>query len=68
MDGVEAASTFRSRYTLPVIYLTAQSDEATLDRARAVEPYSFLLKPFSSFGMRAAITMAVHKHRMERKL
>ena len=67
MDGVQAASIIRSRYALPVIYLTAHSDDTTLDRARATEPYGFLLKPFASFGMKAAITMAVHKHRMESK-
>jgi hypothetical protein len=67
MDGVEAASIIRSRYALPVIYLTSHSDEQTLDRARATEPYGFLLKPFSNFGMNAAITMAVHKHRMDRE-
>ena len=67
MDGVQAASIIRSRYALPVIYLTSHSDDTTLDRARATEPYGFLLKPFASFGMKAAITMAVHKHRMESK-
>jgi PAS domain S-box-containing protein len=68
IDGIQAASIIRSRYALPVIYLTSHSDQATLDRAQATEPYGFLLKPFASFGMNAAITMAVHKHRMERKL
>ncbi len=67
MDGVQAASIIRSRYALPVIYLTSLSDEATLDHARATQPYGFFLKPFARFGMAAAITMAVHKHRTERK-
>ena len=67
MDGVQAASIIRSRYGLPVIYLTSHSDDTTLDRARATEPYGFLLKPFSIASVKANITMAVQKHRMERR-
>jgi len=67
MDGVEAASIIRSRYSIPVIYLSSHTDDATLDRARATEPHGFLVKPFAIGSMKAAITMAVHKHLMERR-
>jgi len=68
MDGVQAASMIRSRYGLPVIYLTALSDDATLNRARMTEPYGFLVKPIEHTDLKAAITMALYKHQMERKL
>ena len=45
MDGVAAAGLIRSRYGLPVIYLTAHSDEATLLRAEATEPFGYIVKP-----------------------
>lgn len=68
MDGVEAAAIIRSRYALPVVYLTAHTDGATLKRAQDTEPFGFLVKPLVNASLKAAITMALHKHRMEREL
>jgi two-component system, cell cycle sensor histidine kinase and response regulator CckA len=68
MDGVEAAAIIRSRYGLPVVYLTAHTDGATLQRAQDTEPFGFLVKPLVNANLKAAITMAIHKHRMEREL
>ncbi len=68
MDGVQAAAIIRSRYSLPVVYLTAHTDGATLKRAQDTEPFGFLVKPLVSASLKAAITMALHKHRMEREL
>lgn len=68
MDGVQAAAIIRSRYSLPVVYLTAHTDGATLKRAQDTEPFGFLVKPLVNASLKAAITMALHKHRMEREL
>ncbi len=68
MDGVQAAAIIRSRYALPVVYLTAHTDGATLKRAQDTEPFGFLVKPLVNASLKAAITMALHKHRMEREL
>ena len=46
MDGVEAADQIRSRFDIPVVYLTAFSDDSTLQRAKVSEPFGYLLKPF----------------------
>ena len=68
MDGVQAAAIIRSRYALPVVYLTAHTDGVTLKRAQDTEPFGFLVKPLVNASLKAAITMALHKHRMEREL
>lgn len=68
MDGVQAAGIIRRRYSLPVVYLTAHTDGATLKRAQDTEPFGFLVKPLVNASLKAAITMALHKHRMEREL
>jgi PAS domain S-box-containing protein len=69
MDGVQAASIVRRRYALPVIYLTAHSDNATLARARATEPSGFILKPLTNSEIiKATITMAVYKHQAEQEI
>jgi len=68
MDGIEAAGLIRSRYGLPVIYLTAHADEATLDRAEATEPFGYIVKPLEHFKIKAVITMALRRNRTEREL
>ena len=46
MDGVEAARRIRQICNAPIVFLTAYSDAATLDRAKLVEPYGYLVKPW----------------------
>lgn len=55
MDGIEAATEIRRRFDLPVLYLTAHSDEATLNRAKLTEPFGYLLKPIESRELQVAI-------------
>lgn len=68
MDGVEAASQIRSRFNIPVVYLTAYKDEKTLKRAKISEPYAYILKPFDTKELQIGIEMALYKHKMEEKL
>jgi CheY-like chemotaxis protein/pSer/pThr/pTyr-binding forkhead associated (FHA) protein len=65
MDGVESAEEIRARFNIPVIYLTAYSDEKTLQRAKIAEPYGYITKPFDERKLRTAIEIALHKHKME---
>jgi PAS domain S-box-containing protein len=64
MDGIEAAETILARYSIPVIYLTAFSDEETLERARPTLPLAYLIKPFVSSDLRAAVELALFRHRV----
>ncbi len=66
MDGIEAARTIQSQYRIPVMYLTAFSDEETLDRARQTLPLAYLIKPFVSSDLRAALELALFRHRVSR--
>jgi PAS domain S-box-containing protein len=65
MDGIEAACEIRSRFSIPVIFLTAHADEATVERAKAAEPYGYLLKPFVDQELHTAIEIALNKRRAE---
>lgn len=67
MDGIETASRLRERSPAPVVFLTAYADPATLERAKAVEPFGYLVKPFDERELHATIEMALYKHRMERE-
>ncbi len=68
MDGVEAAEQIRTRFNIPVVYLTAHADEKTLRRAKMTEPYGYLTKPFHEKELYTATEVALYKHRMESKL
>lgn len=68
MDGVEAADVIRKRLHLPVVYLTAHSDDATLQRAKVSEPFGYVLKPYEDNDLRMAIEIGLFKHQMERRL
>ncbi len=63
MDGIEAAAAILAQVDVPVVYLTAYSDEAILDRAKLTEPFGYLVKPFDRRELCIAIDMAIHKHR-----
>ena len=68
MDGVEAAREIREHFDVPVIYLTAYADPATLARARVTEPFGYLLKPFEERELHVVIEMALHRHELQRRL
>ncbi len=68
MDGVEAAEQIRARYDIPVVFLTAYSDEATLQRVKITEPFGYLVKPLDERELRSTIEMALYKHAMDQRL
>ena len=68
MDGIEAANRIRGRLGIPIIFLTAYSDDASLQRAKITEPFGYLLKPFTSDNLRVAIEMSLYKAKMEKVL
>jgi signal transduction histidine kinase/DNA-binding response OmpR family regulator len=67
MDGVMTAEAMRTELALPVVYLTAFSDEATLRRARVTEPFGYLLKPFDERELHITVEMAVYRHQAQRE-
>jgi AmiR/NasT family two-component response regulator len=67
MNGIQAAHQVRIELSLPVIFLTANSDEAVLEKAKVSEPFAYLLKPFEERQLRTNIEMALYKSRMERE-
>ncbi len=54
--------------SVPVTYLTAYADETTLERAKVTMPYGYILKPFQENDIRAAVEVALYKHKMESML
>jgi signal transduction histidine kinase/CheY-like chemotaxis protein len=65
MDGIAAAETIRKDLAVPVVYLTAFSDESTLRRARVTGPFGYLLKPFDERELQITIEMAIYRHQAQ---
>jgi PAS domain S-box-containing protein len=68
LDGIETAKILRSRFGVPVIYLTAYADTETVNRAREAEAHGYLLKPFRPTELKSAVEIALFKHRAENRL
>jgi PAS domain S-box-containing protein len=68
MDGIQAAEIIRLRFDIPVVYITASSDDATLSRAKVTEPFGYILKPFDERGLYSTIEMALYKHQSEKRI
>jgi len=67
-DGIETAKQITSRLDIPVVFLTAFSDEGTIRRAKEANAFGYLLKPFEERELRTTIEMALYKNAMQRKL
>jgi two-component system cell cycle sensor histidine kinase/response regulator CckA len=67
-DGVSAAAQIRDQYHVPVIFLTAHADRATLDRAKLAEPFGYIVKPLGHASLHTSLEIAVYKHRMQRQV
>ncbi len=68
MNGIEAASKIKADLKIPVIYLTAYADEATLTKAKVTEPYGYIIKPFKEIDIHTSIEMALYKHAKEKEM
>lgn len=67
-DGIDAAHRIHNRCGIPVVYLSAFSDPATVARASETGAYGYLLKPYEEQELRTTIEMAIAKHRAEQQL
>ena len=68
ISGIEAAEQIRTRYRIPVIFLTAYADESTLSKAKVTEPYGYIIKPFKEIDLHTSIEMALYKHGKEQEV
>ena len=68
MDGIDTARELRERFNLPVVYLSAATDEKTLERAKRTDPFGYITKPFKDHELSLAIEVALYKSRTEAQL
>ena len=68
MDGTEAARRITAQMDIPVIYITAYSDQKTREQARRGESYGYIVKPFNDQQLLCAIDMAFSNHTLHRRV
>ena len=68
IDGIALAEMIKKFADVSIIFLTAYSDNETIDRAKYIGSNGYLIKPFENRDLYAAIEMAVYKHTMEKRL
>lgn len=68
MDGIEAAGLIAARHGIPTIYITANADPATLQRAKLTEPLNYVIKPIDEKELQINLEMALYRHAAEKKI
>ncbi|MDR3609469.1 MAG: adenylate/guanylate cyclase domain-containing protein [Ignavibacteriaceae bacterium] len=68
ISGIDAAEEIMNTHDIPVIYLTAYADTATLEKAKLTEPFGYILKPYDERTLHTSIEMALYKHDINKKL
>ena len=68
MDGIEAAELIVNRHGIPVVFITAYSDDSLFDRAKMTEPFGYLIKPVEATQLHHSIEMALYKNSLDERL
>ena len=68
LDGIETVNIVKSKHDIPVIYLTAFSNETIIKKAKVSEPYAYILKPFNERELHISIEIALYKYQSELKI
>jgi len=68
MDGVAVAKSVKKELDIPVIFLTAFSEDKIIDSAKQAEPYGYIVKPFQDRELKACVEIALYKKEMEKAL
>lgn len=61
LDGVDMAHLIQKEFKIPIIFLTANSDSTNFNRAKAVNPYAFITKPFKKLDLQRAIELTINR-------
>ncbi|WP_048190433.1 sensor histidine kinase [Methanobacterium sp. SMA-27] len=66
-DGIDVVSKIKD-LNIPVIYLTAHSEESIIERAKFTEPYGYMIKPYDRNELKHTIELALYKNKIEKEL
>ena len=64
-NGIDVASELKDSL-IPIIYLTAHSEDSTVQKAKLTGPYGYIIKPYDSSELKYAIELALYKSKMKK--
>ena len=67
-DGIDIAAEIKDKYDVPIIYITALSDDRTLQRAKQTDPYGYISKPYEMKDLKGTIEFVINKKETDRKI
>ena len=67
-DGIQTGSLIHALHDTPIVYMIDYSNQATIRRATATEPFGYIFRPFDEKQIFATIETALIRHQLERKL
>lgn len=67
-DGIGAAEIIKEKYQIPVIYVTANSEDSVFDRALKTSPFGYVLKPVTRDNLRTVVEMGFARHQLDQAL
>lgn len=59
LDGIDTAQAIHQRWNIPIIYVTANTDETTFTRAKKTRPYAYISKPIRAIELQRAIELTI---------
>lgn len=68
VNGIEAAKEIRDKHNIPVVFITAYSDDDTLNRTHSSSPFGYLVKPYKATDLHVTIETALARFREENEL
>jgi PAS domain S-box-containing protein len=68
MDGIDAARMIKQELSIPVIFITGYSDKALVEKAKLLDPYGYVIKPFNETQLRSAIELGLYKKEADEAL
>lgn len=68
MDGIETAIAIQKDGPLPIVFVTAFSDDSTFERARGIQEFAYVLKPFQERELHLTIRTVLQKFVLQKRL
>jgi DNA-binding response OmpR family regulator len=68
LNGIDTAAIVRTRFDIPVIYMTAYTDISMMKQIKNSEPFGYILKPFKAHELIYNIEIALNRQKIETEL
>ena len=68
LDGIKTTEIINEKFDIPVVYLSASSDNETLTKVVGTHPSAYITKPFNIRKLNMVIELAIFKDRKEKEL